>query len=1381
MDHTIISSQLETLAAAYDQRLQEIEDYANLPAPVRGAVATQMLTLISACLETGSEAQFLQFLRARIDERVQQGFTANSIEQALAALEQTLMPAVTNHEAAIFLWRLSSQAHAIISQRTTQLLRESEIKFHNIIKATPLGMHFYTLQADNRLVFTGANPAADKLLGVDNTSFIGQTIEEAFPGLVQTEVPEQYRQVAAAGQMWQTEQIAYHEGQIQGAFEVRAFQTEPGQMVASFSDITERKRLEQEIRQSLERRARQVQTSAEVAQQIAAAPALEELFSQVVNLVQSRFGYYHAHLYLLEGDNMVMQAGSGEAGRRLKELGHKIPLSAEKSLVVQTMWSGEPVLVTDVSQEPAWLPNPLLPDTQAELVVPITLGVEMLGVLDVQSDKVGGITADDQLLLLGLCGQIASAIESVRRFEEATIFKQFAEASSEGIGWATLEGKIVYFNPALSALCGEAAFEAIDQHIAAYYPEEAQQRLQIEILPEVLQSGSWFGELPLKTKQGQIIPTLNNFFLVRDQSGQARYLANIVTDITERKRTEAEMAENLRQMQSIQRAMSREGWSAFQDSASLPEGYLFNQITIQPAPELWLPELDRPTAEQPLISSVSNTMQIESRAAVAPLLAHDEIIGALGVYTDPQRPLSPDELTLVEAVSEQVALALESARLFTQTQQASALLNERVKELNCLNEISREITESPPVPELLQWVTERIPPAMRYPQLCQAAIEYEDTVFGRPEAVNLPRQITHALRIGNEVIGRVYIAYTEQRDFLDEESALIGGIAGRLSGYIENRRLVEQVQQRAAALEEATNFMDSIIENLPVMLFVKEAQDLRHVRWNRTGLELLGMKAEDLLGKNDYDFFPPEEADFFVAKDRETIRGGQMLDIPEEPIQTADKGLRWLNTRKVPIYGADGQPKYLLGISVDITERKENEESLRYEEARFRRLFEESPIAIWEEDFSLIKGYVDHLHDQGVKDFRAYFEQHPEEVRYYAQLGQVLDVNPRTLQLYQAADKAEFLERLGDIFGPETLETFKAEMMAVAEGKTRFESETLHYTLTGDKIYISLNWSVAPGYEHNYSRMIVSVVDITERKQAEETLRQSEQRLELILEAAALGTWDLNPQTGEDIVNERAVAMLGYTLDEVELQVKWWDERIHPDDFAQIEPMWQAHLVGETPFYEAEYRLRAKAGGWTWILDRGKIIERDPEDRPLRVTGIHLDITERKQVEAEREQLLAEVEAAYRQFVTQQWDKYLTEAHQGQWQVEYQPITPTLAPARVEPAKQKSVVSAPLILQGQAIGSLTLEDVDPNRRWSEEELALVEAVSEQLALTVENLRLFEDTQKLAAREQLTRQITDKMRAAPDFDSIIEVGVQELARVLGRSHVMVKLTTDNNPS
>nr|HPQ41900.1 PAS domain S-box protein [bacterium] len=139
------------------------------------------------------------------------------------------------------------------SARAEREARRSEQRYRSIVHSTMAGIHMYELTPDGALRFTGANPAADWILGVDNAQFIGKTIEEAFPQLQNTEVPEQYRHVAATGNPWSTEQVVYDEAGITGVFEVRAFQTEPGRMAAMFTDISARKRTEQALKQSEEK------------------------------------------------------------------------------------------------------------------------------------------------------------------------------------------------------------------------------------------------------------------------------------------------------------------------------------------------------------------------------------------------------------------------------------------------------------------------------------------------------------------------------------------------------------------------------------------------------------------------------------------------------------------------------------------------------------------------------------------------------------------------------------------------------------------------------------------------------------------------------------------------------------------------------------------------------------------------------------------------------------------------------------------------------------------------------------------------------------------------------------------------------------------------
>jgi len=123
-------------------------------------------------------------------------------------------------------------------------------------------------------------------------------------------------------------------------------------------------------------------------------------------------------------------------------------------------------------------------------------------------------------------------------------------------------------------------------------------------------------------------------------------------------------------------------------------------------------------------------------------------------------------------------------------------------------------------------------------------------------------------------------------------------------------------------------FLRSIVENIPYMIFVKDARDLRFVRFNKAGEELLGYGRDDLIGKNDHDFFPKTEADFFIEHDLRVLGGKKVVDIPEEPIETRTHGRRLLHTKKIPILDDEGVPRYLLGISEDITERKRVQQEL---------------------------------------------------------------------------------------------------------------------------------------------------------------------------------------------------------------------------------------------------------------------------------------------------------------------------------------------------------------------------------------------------------------------------------------------------------------------
>jgi PAS domain S-box-containing protein len=139
--------------------------------------------------------------------------------------------------------------------------------------------------------------------------------------------------------------------------------------------------------------------------------------------------------------------------------------------------------------------------------------------------------------------------------------------------------------------------------------------------------------------------------------------------------------------------------------------------------------------------------------------------------------------------------------------------------------------------------------------------------------------------------------------------------------------------------------------------------------------------------------------------------------------------------------------------------------------------------------------------------------------------------------------------------------------------------------------------------------------EVAESERVNEMLRDSEERLELALEGAGLGSWDWDLITGAVVRDERWASMLGYNLEEVDSSIMKWQEMIHPDDLPEALRATEEHQAGCTPFFRMEHRMRAKNGEWKWILNWGKVVERDSDGKPLRATGTHLDITDHRQAE----------------------------------------------------------------------------------------------------------------------------------------------------------------------
>lgn len=258
-------------------------------------------------------------------------------------------------------------------------------------------------------------------------------------------------------------------------------------------------------------------------------------------------------------------------------------------------------------------------------------------------------------------------------------------------------------------------------------------------------------------------------------------------------------------------------------------------------------------------------------------------------------------------------------------------------------------------------------------------------------------------------------------------------------------------------------------------------------------------------------------------------------------------------------------------VEFRLHEQQRTEESLRASEQRFREVFETAGVSVWVEDFSQVRAAIDELRLQGVQDFRAYFADNPDFVQKAIGLVRILDVNQETLDLYGAASKDDLLGSLHKIFVPETETVFVEELVALAEGREVYRSETQARTLDGRRI--SFLFTIHFGSPaHDYSRVIVTITDITERKRAEDALQFQNERFMRFIDSNIIGIVIGDAAGTLELANDYYLNLLGVTRQEFdEGKVDW--KQFTPLDWlhADEKSIRELQEQGVSQPYEKEY------------------------------------------------------------------------------------------------------------------------------------------------------------------------------------------------------------------
>ena len=284
-------------------------------------------------------------------------------------------------------------------------------------------------------------------------------------------------------------------------------------------------------------------------------------------------------------------------------------------------------------------------------------------------------------------------------------------------------------------------------------------------------------------------------------------------------------------------------------------------------------------------------------------------------------------------------------------------------------------------------------------------------------------------------------------------------------------------------------------------IFVRDLNDVI-TYWNRGAEELYGWPRDEAIGQVSHQLMKtvfPEPLEDITA---ELFRSGRWEG---ELIHTKRDGTRVTVASRWSLQQDErGRPIGTLETNNDITERKRADAELLTSERRYRNIFQTAGVSIWEEDFSQVKAAIDDLKARGVRDFAQYLAKNPEFVRQAIAMVRIVNVNDTTVKLLGAAHKDELLVSLHKIFVPETEDVFRQELIAIAEGRTFFEAETVLRTLKGDRLSVLLTIAF-PSETDTLDSVLVSMMDVTERERMNEALHQAQAELAHVTRVTTLG------------------------------------------------------------------------------------------------------------------------------------------------------------------------------------------------------------------------------------------------------------------------------------
>ncbi len=433
-----------------------------------------------------------------------------------------------------------------------------------------------------------------------------------------------------------------------------------------------------------------------------------------------------------------------------------------------------------------------------------------------------------------------------------------------------------------------------------------------------------------------------------------------------------------------------------------------------------------------------------------------------------------------------------------------------------------------------------------------------------------------------------------QKELLEENESLKSKIASLQKSNFklkEYAKLIEESEKQFKA------FANQTTEGVTVADL-----DGNYVYVNPGFCKMSGYSEEELLDLTVFDMKSKKESHERFAESKNEKEGTPMY------VQLQKKDRTNYFAEIIGNIITVGNEKLVLGTIRDITSRKLAEEKIKSNEKRYRSIFEATPIALWEEDFSEVKILLDTLKKKGVKHFKKYFDEHPEFVKECADLAIVIDVNKEAVLLHEALSKEDLLDNITNFFTPESFEAFKKQLVSLITGKNKCEVETVVKTKSGNIKQVHLRFVVAPGYEADFKKVYISIQDISSLKKTQLNLIKNQDKLNEVLSIANLGSFVFYDNT--DLFETSVIGDEILGIDKLyKRNVEGWANLIHPEDFMGVQQFIDDIGVKNEAI---EFRvIRPIDKKVVWLIANIRK-EYDEGGVRIKITGTFRDFTERK-------------------------------------------------------------------------------------------------------------------------------------------------------------------------